>query len=317
VLRLPSSWVWDFWLADDGQHFHLFFLKAPRALIDPDRRHWHATVGHAVSTDLVTWAEVADALVPAEGPAFDDRATWTGSVVRDSDGTWRMFYTGVDREGGGLVQRIGAAKSADLHTWERVSSDPLTVSDPRWYEQLASGHWQDQAWRDPWVFADPDGDGWHMLVTARADDGPADSRGVVGHATSADLANWTVGPPLSQPESGFGQLEVLQVAVVDDRPVLLFSCMTPELSEERRQRGEIGGIWAVNLDKPSGPYDIRGAYLLHGESLYVGRLTQDRSGRWVMLAFRNSGPDGVFVGEIIDPLPVAWGADGRLRLVHS
>jgi beta-fructofuranosidase len=315
VLRLPSSWVWDFWLADDGEHFHLFFLKASRALMDPDRRHWRATTGHAVSTDLVSWTEVADALVPADGPAFDDLATWTGSVVRDSDGTWRMFYTGVDRDGGGLVQRIGAAKSADLYTWERVSSHPVAVSDPRWYEQLASGQWQDQAWRDPWVFADPDGDGWHMLVTARADDGPAYSRGVVGHATSTDLVAWTVCPPLSQPESGFGQLEVLQVAVVDERPVLLFSCMTSELSEERRQRGETGGIWAVNLDKPTGPYDIRGAYLLHDQSLYVGRLAQDRSGRWVMLAFRNTGADGRFVGEIIDPLPVAWGEDGRLSLV--
>jgi hypothetical protein len=28
-------------------------------------------------------------------PAFDDLATRTGSVVRDRDGRWRLFYTGV------------------------------------------------------------------------------------------------------------------------------------------------------------------------------------------------------------------------------
>ena len=67
VLRVEASWVWDFWLADDGDLFHLFFLKAPRDL-DPDDRHWHAVVGHAVSRDLTDWVEVADALGPSVGP---------------------------------------------------------------------------------------------------------------------------------------------------------------------------------------------------------------------------------------------------------
>lgn len=25
MFRLPDSWVWDFWLADDGAKYHLFF----------------------------------------------------------------------------------------------------------------------------------------------------------------------------------------------------------------------------------------------------------------------------------------------------
>ena len=123
MLRLGSSWVWDFWLADDGDLFHQFFLKAPRAHGDPDERHRHATVGHAVSRDLTDWVEVADALTPSPGPAFDDLAIWTGSVVRDGTG-WRMFYTGIDRADRGRVQRIGAAVSGDLLTWTRVSSEP-------------------------------------------------------------------------------------------------------------------------------------------------------------------------------------------------
>ncbi|TDO46247.1 beta-fructofuranosidase [Kribbella sp. VKM Ac-2527] len=314
MFKTSASWVWDFWFADDGERFHLFFLKASRALHDPDRRHWRATIGHAVSTDLVEWTEVADALVPSDGPAFDDLATWTGSVLRGPDDRWRLFYTGVDRAGQGLVQRIGCAVSDDLTTWHRVSDRPMTEPDPRWYERLADGQWPDEAWRDPWVFPDPDGAGWHMLVTARANVGPADERGVVGYATSTDLEHWIVGPPLSMAGAGFGQLEVLQVATVEGRAVMLFSCMTAELSEERRARGETGGIWAVDLDKPTGPYDVAGAYRLHDESLYVGRLIKDRSGRWVMLAFRNLTPGGGFVGEITDPMPVHWDDDGRLRL---
>ena len=309
MLRVASSWVWDFWLADDGDLFHLFFLKAPRDL-DPDDRHWHAVVGHAVSRDLTDWVEVADALTPSAGPAFDDLAIWTGSVVRDGAG-WRMFYTGIDRADRGRVQRIGAAVSDDLMTWTRVSAEPVLVADPRWYATAASA--AEEFWRDPWVFADPGGDGWHLLATARAAGVAPEDGGVLAHATSPDLRTWTVRPPLSRPGAGFGQLEVPQVEVVDGRPVLLFDCLTAELGPERRAAGERGGIWALELDDPVGPYDVGRAHLLHDESLYVGKLVRRRDGDWCLLAFRNVTADG-FVGEIADPVPVRWGADGRLVL---
>lgn len=313
MLHLPSAWVWDFWLADDGDQFHLFFLKASRALIDPDKRHWRASIGHATSTDLSVWTEQPDALVPADGPAFDDLATWTGSIVRDDAGIWRMFYTGVNREGGGLIQRIGSATSPDLKVWHRHEPTGVIKPDVRWYESIADNFWPDEAWRDPWVFRDQTNGQWHMLVTARAKSGPADQRGVVGHATSEDLTNWTVREPLSTTEAGFGQLEVLQVAAVDGRNVLLFSCLSSELSDERKARGERGGIWAVNVDTLTGPFDIEHAYRVADETLYVGRLVQDRSGVWQFLAFKNTALDGEWIGEITDPMPVAW-VDNRLTI---
>ena len=94
MFSLPEAWVWDFWLVDDGQKYHLFFLYASRALGNPDHRHYRASVGHAISDDLTRWERVRDALVRSDAPAFDDLAIWTGSVVRHPDGTWIMFYTG-------------------------------------------------------------------------------------------------------------------------------------------------------------------------------------------------------------------------------
>ena len=163
------------------------------------------------------------------------------------------------------------------------------------------------------MFADPDGDGWHLLATARAAGVPAEDGGVLAHATSPDLRTWTVRPPLSRPGAGFGQLEVPQVEVVDGRPVLLFDCMTAELGPGRRAAGETGGIWALELDDLTGPYDVGRAHLLHDQSLYVGKLVRRRDGTWCLLAFRNVAADG-FVGEITDPIPVRWGEDGRLAL---
>ncbi|ABW16385.1 Glycosyl hydrolase family 32 domain protein [Parafrankia sp. EAN1pec] len=316
MLRLPDVWTWDFWFADDGVHYHMFFLKASRALGDPDQRHWKAVVGHAVSSDLTRWDEVADAVAPSDPVAFDDIATWTGSVVRDDDGTWMMFYTGASSGERGLKQRIGLATSTDLHTWEKHPAAPVLESDPHWYEQLVDAQWPDEAWRDPWVLRDPAGDGWHMLVTARAATGPGDQRGVIGHARSHDLVHWSAQPPLSLPQTGFGHLEVPQVEVVDGRPVLVFSCLRGELSRERRERGVHGGTWCVPVETLLGPYDVTRAVQVTDESLYSGRLVRDRSGRWVMLAFHNVVDGGRFVGEISDPMYVSWAQDGT-RLVLS
>jgi beta-fructofuranosidase len=125
LLRLPDHWVWDSWYTvdDDGRH-HAFFLRASRALLDPERRHLRASIGHAVSADLRDWHLVADAIVPADAPAWDDQATWTGSVVRGPDGRWYLFYTGVSRAEDGLIQRIGLALSDDLISWHRYGAKP-------------------------------------------------------------------------------------------------------------------------------------------------------------------------------------------------
>ncbi|GEP48959.1 family 43 glycosylhydrolase [Microbacterium saccharophilum] len=315
MFDLPGSWVWDYWFADDGDLYHLFFLYASRALHDPDARHYRASIGHAVSTDLVEWTQVSDALVRSDAPAFDDLATWTGSIVRHPNGTWFLFYTGSTLAPGGKnVQRIGYATSDDLMTWTKSGDAVLEASGP-WYEKLNSGTWHDEAFRDPWVFADPSGDGWHMLITARAPEGPVVGRGVIGHAWSADLRTWELRAPLSAPsESGFGQLEVLQVEVVDGRPVVIFSCLAEHSTESRH--GYEGGTWAAPAESVLGPFDIAAAYPLTDRSLYVGRLLQRRSdGLWLLFAFRNTDEDGAFVGGITDPMPVAWEGD-RLGVQH-
>ncbi len=315
MLRLADDWIWDFWLADDGTRFHLFMLKAPRAIGDPDARHWNQTIGHAVSDDLVHWTELGDALSVGATPAFDDRSTWTGSVVAN-EGRWWMFYTATSNAERGLKQRIGLATSDDLTTWIKHRRQPLVESDPRWYESVDDTQWPDEAWRDPWVFRAPD-DSWHMLVTARARTGPHDDRGVIGHARSHDLVDWEVLAPLSRPGAGFGQLEVPQLAVVNGRGVLLFSCLGAQLA--RRSEPRDGGVWCVPVDSDLGPFPVERARRLTDETLYSGRLTQNRAGDWLLLAFRNvaCADDGstVFLGELSDPLPVRWSTDGTTLVV--
>ncbi len=299
---LPDEWVWDFWVVDDPASprpdFHLFFLKALRALGDPDLRHFNASVGHAVSEDLRRWTRVADALGPQAVGGFDDLANWTGSVVRDDEGRWRLFTTGVSRSEDGAVQRIGVATSEDLHHWTPSTDLPLEA-DSRWYRRRP-GAGPDEHWRDPWVVRGDDGV-WHMYVTAQA---PGESgHGVIGHATSADLRSWEIGPPLSRSTGRFDQLEVISLAQVEGRWVLLFSCLSPEMPGAAP--GD-GGVWSVPVDGPGAQVDVAGAVRLTSEDLYVGKVVSMRGGESLFLAFENKGADGRFVGGVIDPCTVGW-----------
>jgi beta-fructofuranosidase len=296
VLRLADRWVWDSWHADDGEHLHLFYLQAPRSLGDPHLRHWNATVGHAISDDLRRWTVVDDALHPGPPGAWDDLAIWTGSVIA-VDGRWMMFYTGCSRREHGLVQRIGAAVSSDLHHWEKLPSNPLLEADDRWYERLDRTRWHDEAWRDPWVFAASDG--FHALVTARVPDGPTWAAGVVGHAWSTDLLTWEVRPPLTPP-SGFGQLEVLQTVATDRGHVLLFSYDPDGLPGGGQVRRS--STYLAPAAGPLGPFAIEQAVPVGPADTFAGRLVPDRGGQLHLVAFENGGQDS-FVGQVADPVP--------------
>jgi sucrose-6-phosphate hydrolase SacC (GH32 family) len=316
MLRLPGAWIWDFWLADNGDRYHLFFLFASRALQEEQRRHRRAAIGHAVSDDLKNWVQASDVVASADPPAFDDLATWTGSVIQGPDGRWWLFYTGVTLVDDRIRQTIGAATSTHLETWHKDPASPLVTADGRWYELLGGGEWHEEAWRDPWVLPDPDGDGWHMLITARSNQGPDDDRGVIGHAFSPDLQRWEVRPPLSKPGSGFGHIECPQVATVEGRQVLVFSCLDAQFSAARRGTGATGGILYVPIDSPTGPFDIAAARPLTSDAFYCGRIAHDRSGQPVLLAFHYFDESRQFLGELSDPMPVGW-ENGELKVVPA
>lgn len=311
MLELADRWVWDFWHVRDGDVHHLFFLAAPRALGDPELRHWHAAVGHATSTDLRDWTVRPDVFGPGRPGSFDDRTTWTGSVVRDGDG-WVLAYTGTSHAEDGLVQRIGIARSPDLVTWVRGPHAVLTV-DPARYETLDREVWHDQAWRDPWLYRQ---DGrWHCLLTARLRTGEPRGRGVVAHAVSDDLEHWEVGAPVTVP-LGLGQLEVPQLCNLGGRWQLLFSSDVETQSDSARAGLPGTGTYHVVADDPLGPFTGPPLPLDAGgpATTYAGRIVVAADGTPWFLAWERTDADGRFVGRITDPRRVTVDAVGRLHL---
>ncbi len=318
ALHLPDNWLWDFWFAQDGPDYHVFYLQAPRSLSDQELRHWNVSIGHAVSQDLRTWQVLPDALHPAKSPAWDDKSTWTGSIIKHN-GLWYMFYTGTSQAEKGYVQRIGLATSTDLIQWQKHPDNPLIIMDPRWYELLNLDRWEDQSWRDPWVFQHPDTGDFHAFITARVNTGPVDERGVIAHAQSKDLIHWDVLPPITAP-GDFGKLEVPQLVEIEGRYYLLFCTLTHTTSAARTRRtglSPVTGTHYLVADNPLGPFNSSIDEFLVGDeigSLFAGKLLQQANGDWVFIAWHYLTPNGEFVGSLSDPMPVSMDAAGLLTV---
>ena len=319
-LRLADRWLWDFWIVRDRSTYHLFFLQAPRALGDPELRHWNASVGHAVSTDLRTWDLLSDALRPGPAGSWDDYTTWTGSTIRDGD-RWVMLYTGTSHAEKGLVQRIGLAESNDLVEWRRHSANPVLEADPRRYETLDLELWHEEAWRDPWFHRDGDST-LYALLTARARVGPPGGRGVIGLARATSPDRWEVLDPIVGP-AGHGHLEIPQLLRMGDRWCLLFSAPPLGDGTGRLDPGDprrFGGTHFLLAHEPLGPFDweTQGVLLAdRAETWYGAKLIEGPDGRLVCLAWLNRDSEGRFLGELSDPMNVEVDAVTGPRIIQD
>jgi beta-fructofuranosidase len=281
-------------------------------------RHFNVSIGHAVSQDLRRWEVLPDALRPSPALAWDDYTTWTGSIIKH-DNRWHLFYTGTCQAERAWVQRIGLATSPDLLHWEKHPANPLIEADGRWYELLDLSVWEDQAWRDPWVFQHPDTGEFHALITARVKEGVADGRGVIGQARSHDLLHWEVGEPLTAP-GAFGKLECPQLVAIEGRYYLLFCTLastTAAAHTQRLGRPPVTGTHYLVGDNPLGPFRYSTDEFLVGDevgSLFTGKLIQGPEGAWSFLAWRFLTPAGEFIGELSDPYPVSVDEAGNLRV---
>ena len=324
VLELKDHFVWDSWYVKDGDIWHGFYLKAPRSIGDPDLRHFNVSYGHATSVDLKTWTHLGTSFAPAQGPAWDDYTTWTGSIVRGDDGQWHLYYTGTSKAEDGLYQRIGHATSKDLHNWTRIGDGQILDLDGpnagHYEHDMAHSLWHDRAMRDPWVMRDPDGDGWLMYFTARAADvAEPNAGGCIGFATSPDGHDWTLQPPVFI--GGYGQLEVPQVFEVGCQWYCLFCTAAEHFSKQQAiatKGGPVTGNHYLIGDSPRGPWRIAPGFL-DGDlpcRRYAARIVDTEDGLMI-LGFADR-PDGVeFIGHVMDPDPVEVTESGLLKLTQT
>ena len=317
---LPDLWVWDSWFVEADGVDHMFFLNAPKSVGDPDQRHFYASIGHATSKDLTNWDYHGTAIEASAGPAWDDLATWTGSAFQRPDGKWMMFYTAISRAERGHVQRIGAALSDDLFHWEKMGNAPLVEADAQYYQKLNMPGCIDEACRDPFVFPDPDGNGWHMYFTASGHNDATNENGVIGHATSEDLDNWTVQPPIFKGAIA-GELEVPEIFELKGRWYLLYSTWSRNVCESYRAaaNGPVhsGTHYMISSNGELGPWNPavgNGLLVDEKDRIYVARRVRGQSSLNALIAFNNADDRGEFPGTLTDPIEFDALPDGSLTL---
>lgn len=163
--------------------FYLYYL-----LDEGHHRGKNGLGGHqwavATTEDLVTWIHHPLAL-PITEP-------WEGSICTGStlfhNGRFYAFYATRKPD---WTEHLSVATSDNPLAFTKNSQVPF-IPTPAGY--------QSRHCRDPFVFYEPEGGLFHMLVTSALEDfSPALHSGCLIHLTSPDLKNWEVAAPFLVP----------------------------------------------------------------------------------------------------------------------
>jgi beta-fructofuranosidase len=117
----------------------------------------------------------------------------------------------------------------------------------------------------------------------------------------------------------FGEMEVPQMEKIGERYYLFCSVSTQFHSALYRSQPDYRpqtGVKYFVADNFHGPYESLG--FLTGpaqDGLYSGKVIQGPDKSWYLMAFMGTDVDGNFIGNIIDPIRIQHGIDGRLDIL--
>jgi levansucrase len=304
-------WVWDTWpltnlstnvITYEGWHV-IFSLTAPRNIFFGDR-HWQARIGFFYSRDAKNWTYGGH--VFPEGYSLGSRE-WAGSTILREGNEVQAFYTASGRDNPTEIDPTDALQRLATSTG-RIHADEdrvwftgfrnhtiIAEADGRLYQTLEQSQAGPiiYAFRDPWVFRNPDDDRTYILFEGNTggvagthrcterDLGPLppghqvppDSIYYTGNiglmeARSANLRNWRLLPPILSANCVNQQVERPH-AVFRDGMVYLFTISHMF-------------TFAPGLTGPDGVYgfvgeSIRSDYRpLNGSSLVLGNPASQR-----------------------------------------
>jgi beta-fructofuranosidase len=247
-----------------GDEYHLFTEQSPLGWGGELGESFAGirSVGHAVSKDMFEWEELPPTIRCGKPGEFDAYSIYHMDVFVHQ-GTWYMFYTGLDQGGPGEQQSIGLATSRDGIHWEKHPANPILRADPRWYEEAipreATYQPKDfgRLWfRDPCIIRDPETGKFGMIVIARDKARHVDVRACLAWATSDDLVHWTPHPPIYSP----GRFHTIESPSIFQRNGLHYIVFmsgsywgAPILVTDPYQN--TGNFYAISKSGWAGPYE--------------------------------------------------------------
>ena len=242
------------WLGDvipfyeDGKYY-LFFLKDPR---DSDVKVDHTTWDLLITEDFVHYDHKGVA-VPIGTEKEPDNCVYTGSVFKEAQGKYHLFYTAHNNHNpefakeGKPFQLIMHAVSGNLIDWQK-KPEYCFGSDGKHYEV-----WD---WRDPFVYYNKEERRYNMLLAARKNPSSFRRGGLVLRCWSRDLDTWQIGLPMYEPDMYLTH-ECPDLFKINDWWYLAYSTFTDKFLTHYRMSRFMNGPWtASDIDT----WDARGWY---------------------------------------------------------
>ncbi|HSQ76859.1 MAG TPA: hypothetical protein VLT13_14960 [Bacteroidota bacterium] len=136
VVTAPGPWYQGAWSPcvlynPDSSRFEMWFVGSSGALGDRPCR-----VGHAVSTNGVSWTVRSTPVLSPEAGKWDSYSVEAPYVIREN-GQYKMWYTGTTDF---LTFRIGYATSPDGIAWTKHPANPVFGADPENWELIGAGY---------------------------------------------------------------------------------------------------------------------------------------------------------------------------------
>lgn len=185
-----------------------------------------------------------------------DPAIGTGSVMKDREGLYHLFYTGHNDTGSGGKGKecVMHAVSTDRENWTKVPEDIFYSEE----------NYSKDDFRDPEVFWSEEEQCYWMLIAARE----KSLGGVVARYTSDDLKNWEFRGPLYSPSAQY-MLECPDLFKMGSKYYLTYSwdCVT---------------YYAVS-DSPNGPFTAPEDNVLDGNGFifYAAKTAEFNGERYL------------------------------------
>ncbi len=243
----------------ENGYFYLFYLHDFRDIAG----RGEGTPWRLVRTKDFTQYEEMGEVLSRGTKEEQDLYVFTGSVFKEAEGKYHIFYTGHNphlRAKGYPEQAVMHAVSQDLIHWEKRKEDtfyaPTDVYEPH-------------DWRDPFVYFDERRGCYRMLLAARMKEGDRVKRGCTALCTSMDLKKWKVEEPLWQPKAYFTH-ECPDFFAADGDEYLVYS----EFSDRHATRYRVSKAGEDN-------WMFAGEDVFDGRAFYAAKTAADAQKRYV------------------------------------
>ena len=270
-------YIWDNWILKDADKLHRYYLAASKKFT-PDERHSNAYIRHVISEDSgKTWTDQGPVLKPTQDGSWPNLVIWSGSAIKYKNEIL-LFVTGRSKEDG-FVQKIGVARSKDGHNFSKIKL--ILSPEEKFNYDISDDDGVIMAWRDPFVFKDPESNSYHMFFAAKEKEDGVIKAGI-GHAIALDdsLENWKLLAPLKLSDS-FPQIEVPSLAYHDNSYYLFVS--TQNFPSEKTNLKKEAEFKYYKFDKLDGEWILQKT--LAKSDIYAATVFEMKPGKYYATAF--------------------------------